>query len=724
MSYLLKIKKIIYLSVFFIGSLGVLPAQSIDINTAKIVAENFYNAHNQRKSKGSLSLYCAKSVVTTQKSSGNSVYYYIFNDENDSGFILVAGDKRVEPILGYSTEGKFDTIDMPDNLRYWLKGYEEEIDYAIANFDESPQETAEKWNDYIKNIPSKSRKAVVVGPLVQTKWGQSSPYNNLCPYDYNAGQRAVTGCVATAMAQIMKYWGYPIVGNGSHSYTHSEYGTLSANFANTTYQWSSMPNTLTSSSSSVEKEAVATLMYHCGVSVDMNYDISANGGSSAFTYLSDYYIQSGYIDARTALNSYFRYTAEGYERSDYTATSWISLLKNELNNARPILYSGSGNDGGHAFVCDGYNDNDQFHFNWGWNGQGDGYFLTNALNVGNYNFNSSQDIVTLNPNGCVLRFYNDITLSQNPIYRNTSFTVSALIANYGGASFTGTISFDIYDATGNYMGEVGNMDRNLASLTYSNTYVSSTGVNYPAGTYYITAWYKENNSSNWIQVREGTAPNFYSQWLQFQIKDVSKVNMQLAEHIYITPTTVYLGDILTVTARITNSGDKTFNGKIGLDVYNISGEYVATLTNQTKSIASATQQNISGTNTNVFYPAGRYYVVATYTEQDSTKKIISGTGGISNRTYFEVKSNVSVEENLIEQAIVYPNPSSDKFIFKTPELLENAVAGIFDISGKSIYKTNINSKECIFDLTSFSAGIYVLKVSNEDVIKTYKLVKQ
>ncbi len=714
-------KKIFFLISVFIGSIEVLFAQSIDINTAKTIAENFYNAQKQHKNNVSLSLYSINQSSKIQKSSGGTILYYIFNDENDGGFVLVAGDKRVEPILGYSTEGKFDTIDMPDNLRYWLKGYEEEINYAIANFEESTQEIAEKWDGYIKNIPTKTRKTIVVGPLVQTKWGQGSPYNNLCPYDYNAGQRAVTGCVATAMAQIMKYWGYPIVGNGSHSYTHSDYGTLSANFANTNYKWSSMPNTLTNSSSSVEKEAVATLMYHCGVAVEMDYSPTESGAYTIATWLQQL---MGETDAVTALNNYFRYTAEGYERSDYTATSWISLLKNELNNARPILYSGSGNDGGHAFVCDGYNDNDQFHFNWGWNGQGDGYFLTNALNVGNYNFNSSQDIVTLNPNGCVLRFYNDITLSQNPIYRNTSFTVSALIANYGGASFTGTISFDIYDATGNYMGEVGNMDRNLASLTYSNTYVSSTGVNYPAGTYYITAWYKENNSSNWIQVREGTAPNFYSQWLQFQIKDVSKVNMQLAEHIYITPTTVYLGDILTVTARITNSGDKTFNGKIGLDVYNISGEYVATLTNQTKSIASATQQNISGTNTNVFYPTGRYYVVATYTEQDSTKKIISGTGGISNRTYFEVKSNVSVEENLIEQVIVYPNPSSDKFIFKTPELLENAVAEIFDISGKSIYKTNINSKECIFDLTSFSAGIYVLKVSNEDVIKTYKLVKQ
>ena len=718
--------KKVFLFGIFICFISILNAQSIDVNTAQMVAENFYKAQKQHKNNVSLSLYSVNYASKKQKSGNEMIYYYIFNDENADGFVLVAGDKRVEPVLGYSTEGIFDTTNMPDNLRYWLKGYEEEIDYAIANFDETPQETAEKWNDYIKNIPSKTRKAVVVGPLVQTKWGQSSPYNNLCPYDYNAGQRAVTGCVATAMDQIMKYWGYPIVGNGSHSYTHSDYGTLSANFANTTYQWSSMPNTLTSSSSSAEKNAVATLMYHCGVSVDMNYDISTNGGSSTFTYLSDYSIQSGYIDARTALNSYFRYTAEGYKRSDYTAASWISLLKNELNNARPILYSGSGNDGGHAFVCDGYNDNDQFHFNWGWDGQDDGYFLTNALNVGNYNFNSSQDIVTLNPNGCILRFYDDITLSQNPIYRNTSFTVSALIANYGGASFTGTISFDIYDATGNYMGEVGNMDRNLASLTYDNIGVSSTGVNYPAGTYYIAVWYKENTSSDWIQVREGIAPNFYSQLLQFQIKEkeAPKVNMQLAEHIYITPSTMYLGDILTVTAKITNSGDKSFTGKIGLDLYNSSGVFLQTLHEVNQNIGISSSKTINSNQIALSYPAGRYYVVATYTEQDSTKKIIGGAGGISNKTYFEVKSNVNITDNQTWQAILYPNPSTDRFIYETTEILDDAVAEIFDITGKSLYKTNIKDQTTIFDLTSFGQGVYILKVRNKDNLYTYKLVKQ
>ena len=154
------------------------------------------------------------------------------------------------------------------------------------------------------------------------------------------------------MAQIMKFWNYPETGSGFHSYNHPAYGTLSANFGSTTYQWSLMPNVVSSSNS-----AVATLMYHCGVSVNMVYDIAAKGGSSAQT-----------LDVAAALKTYFGYssTVEGKYRKDYTDAQWIDLLKTELNAGRPVQYAGTGSSGGHSFVCDGYNSNDFFHMNWGW----------------------------------------------------------------------------------------------------------------------------------------------------------------------------------------------------------------------------------------------------------------------------------------------------------------------------------------------------------------------
>ncbi|MBO4739758.1 MAG: thiol protease/hemagglutinin PrtT [Bacteroidales bacterium] len=660
-------KKFLYSLIgIFICSIDLLVAQPIDVNMAQRVAENFYNAQNQHKNNVSLSLYCAKNAVNVQKSGEKGTYYYIFNDESNGGFVLVSGDKRVEPILGYSTEGKFDTTNMPDNLRYWLKGYEDEIDYAIANFNEAPQESAEKWNNYINNIQPKNRKAVVVAPLIQTQWGQGTPYNNLCPYDYNAGQRSVTGCVATAMAQIMKYFSYPTTGRGSHYYvpqTHPEYGTLSANFANTTYQWSSMPNTLTSYSSSAAKTAVSTLMYHCGVAVDMDYDVSANGGSGAVYTLPDTLIKLGYMDANTALWLHFGYQAYSFSRSEATYADWIAALKLVLDKGIPILYGGSGSNGGHAFVCDGYQDNNQFHFNWGWSGTDDGYFYITSLNTSNGSFNSGQDIIIAYPNiGVDLRFYSNITITANPIYKNTSFSVSASIGNYGNTAFSGTISFDILDSAGNYKGEIGSMARNIGINSYGNVAITcSSGVNYPAGTYYMTAYYKEDTSSSWKEINGGIQPNWFPKYTQFIIKDYPKADLHLFNTISVSSTTIYPDSSISVTANIVNQGDKAFTGKIGLDLYNNSGVFLQTLVEANHTLAPSASQTISVNQSALSYPVGTYYIVATYTEQDSAKKII---GNMSDRKYFDIvplpipKAILSLQNTIILMpTTIYPDSS-------------------------------------------------------------------
>lgn len=178
------------------------------------------------------------------------------------------------------------------------------------------------------------------------------------------------------MAQVMKYHNYPAQGTGSYSYSHSVYGSLSANFGATTYNWSAMPNDLSS-----YNDGVATLLYHCGVSVEMDYGpkgFSANVSS----------------DAKNALIMYFRYDSSMYyaERAEYLSSDWINLLKTELNARRPILYRGTGT-GGHAFVCDGYKDIEYFHFNWGWSGAMDGYYYLNDLTPQNAynNLNFTQD---------------------------------------------------------------------------------------------------------------------------------------------------------------------------------------------------------------------------------------------------------------------------------------------------------------------------------------------
>ena len=217
---------------------------------------------------------------------------YIYNA--DKGFVVMAADDRVQPVLGYSLTGHFRVKDMPSNVRGWLQGYNEEIQFAIENNAKASSETKQQWHD-LENDVKAAKATVVVEPLLYTQWDQGDPYYNLCPTAASGGTtyHAVTGCVATAMAQIMRYWNWPIKGNGSHSYRPSGFSQQSVNFGNTTYDWANMTDTYDSNSTEAEETAVATLMYHCGVSVDMAYGLEASGAQSSAI--------------PTALKNYFRY---------------------------------------------------------------------------------------------------------------------------------------------------------------------------------------------------------------------------------------------------------------------------------------------------------------------------------------------------------------------------------------------------------------------------------
>ena len=321
---------------------------------------------------------------------------YIFTTE--SSFVVMAADDCAQPILGYSFENTFVADDMPDNMRWWLQQYSDEIQWGIENGIRSDKSTADEWKKLQEGKGSKDTPAVIVGPLIATRWGQDAPYNNLCPYNESAGKRAVTGCVATAMAQVMKYWNYPEQGVGSNTYTpadHPEYGEQSANFGETTYDWANMTNTYGSSSTQAQKDAVATLMYHCGVSVNMDYDYSQANTN---------HVGSGAPTAMVpeSLKTYFKYSPSAtYKyKDDFTNDQWIALLQHELDENRPVLYAGryvtSTGGGGHAFVCDGYRSDGKFHFNWGWNGSRDSYFAIGALNPGGGNTGSGQGTYNLN----------------------------------------------------------------------------------------------------------------------------------------------------------------------------------------------------------------------------------------------------------------------------------------------------------------------------------------
>ena len=341
-------------------------AERVTPETARKVATTFLNNNGAKTAQ-----------LTDLSKEAGFTNLYIFTTEQ--GFVVMAPDDCVQPILGYSLTGKFVVKNMPENLKWWLQGYSDEIQYAIEQKAKASAEVAQQWKDLVAGKSGVAKADPVVGPLIQTIWDQGYPYNKFCP-----GGKS-TGCVATAMAQIMKYWSYPTTGFTSHSYTpttHPEYGEQTAVFGETTYDWDNMIISYLSGYGETESDAVATLMYHCGVSVDMNYGESGN--------------QSGAItaDVAHALTSYFNYsqTAQYIEMADYVNQNdktdldqWTSIIKTELDAqpARPVQYRGRKPSGGHSFICDGYNTDGKFHFNWGWSGNDDGWYAIMSISYSN-----------------------------------------------------------------------------------------------------------------------------------------------------------------------------------------------------------------------------------------------------------------------------------------------------------------------------------------------------
>lgn len=299
---------------------------------------------------------------------------YVFS-EKKGGFLILSADKRAYPILAWADSVQFsdNQSEWPPSLREMVNNWIEQIEYIrINNLDASP-EISEIWNRLEKGDNPGLFESKSVSPLLATKWNQGCGYNALCPVD-PAGPcgRVYTGCVATAMAQVIRYMEHPVNGTGSKCYNTYKYGELCADYSTANYNYSIMPNT----SGNAE---VAKLMYHCGVAVSMNYSPTGSGAYSS--------------SVAWAMRNYYDYT-NGLilSKGSYAESNWVRILKRELENNRPLYYSGHGT-GGHAFVFDGYQETNHFHVNWGWGGSYNGYFYVSSLNPGSMNFTSSQQAI-------------------------------------------------------------------------------------------------------------------------------------------------------------------------------------------------------------------------------------------------------------------------------------------------------------------------------------------
>lgn len=328
---------------------------------------------------------------------------YVFNTADNRGFVIVAGTDCVDPIVAYSTEGAFDPNNIPPAMMWWLNCQAEPISYAQNNHLEPLSNYVASWKELENEaLPYFGTDSKAIIKLTTSTWNQEPLYNNMCPIDPTTNQRSVTGCVATAMAQILYYWKYPRVGKKTSVYSW-EGRDISVNFAEAYYDYDNMVDALSYSSTQQQINAVALLSYHCGVAVKMNYHSAASGANSE--------------DVPKALYRYFKYEEDSLQmlsRSDgqfYNPncisspndkdTLWVNTIKKEIMNKRPVYYSGAspnsqGEHSRHAFVCDGWNSvNKQLHFNWGWGGSGDCFcnVFRAQLQVGSYNFTNENKII-------------------------------------------------------------------------------------------------------------------------------------------------------------------------------------------------------------------------------------------------------------------------------------------------------------------------------------------
>jgi len=371
-------KKVHFLLLVLFISCGSIQAKTVDQNLAQRTGINFY--YERLYQQAPVDYKSVRVSESFQVYYNNHLVYYVFNI-SDNGFIVVAAEDAVNPVLAYSLEGKYHSDNQPPQFVSWMEGYAEQITDIAKNNIPATESISLEWQRLSTMDPSTlqtHRGDREVSPLLISTWDQGSHYNKLCPVDAGgSGGHVWAGCVATAMCQVMYYYRYPATGVGQHCYTPSGYPQQCADFGNTTYQWNEMP--LSFSNNCFDDTATARLLWHAGISVDMMYGA---GGSGAYSE-----------DALTSMISTFKFSPNAHlvARDDYppNGDEFPAILRDNLDHKRVMYYDGYGT-GGHAFNVDGYQGTNFFHFNWGWSGSANGYYYLNNLNPGGNNFNNGQ----------------------------------------------------------------------------------------------------------------------------------------------------------------------------------------------------------------------------------------------------------------------------------------------------------------------------------------------
>ena len=645
----------------------------------------------------------------------------------NGGFLLISADDAAIPVLGYSTTDDLPLNDIAPATRQWLNDYQNQILQIRQKGLSATEDITTMWRALATD--TKATRSTVVNPLITAKWNQSQYYNDLCPADsdspYGYGGHVPCGCVALAMAMVIHYYRYPATGQGSHSY-HSNYGYHSVNFSQQTYNYNVMPYYL-----SKKNNEVAKLIYHCGIAVDMNY---APNGSGAQTESSKNALKSYYKYANDISNASRNGSWGPWGGGSYTDEQWIGLLKGNLDQNYPIIYSGTDQSvGGHAFLCDGYDDADLFHFNWGWGGSGNGFFSINNLNSGNGTYNLGHSIVyNIHPPTYSYPPYCSSTVINSTAgsledgsghldYQN-NMNCTYIIAPTNGKTVTLTITdlnteenadfLRIYDGDPN---NGGNLLRECSGSTFnaSESIYSSTGVAYvtfqtndsvTAPGWKLNFIAKRNvkcNSSSTLKAASGTfsdgseeeeyASDANCKWT-IAPDDATWVKLKFTEF------DIHSEDYISVY-KGTSTSDLTLIG-----TYNNETPPPSTFTNST------------GKYIRVVFTSDCYIQNAGFTAEWTSGS--DTPESVSDQKTFDFET--------------FPNPANTYVSIILPKDFYNGKVRITDVTGRTVLaQDNVTGSADGFDgsrniytlsTANLTSGIYLITLSNQKEISSKKLI--
>lgn len=491
---------------WFLFFSGIVLAGNVTVDQARQIAVSFWqSAPVTRGGIPSLQMvFHSEDLVT--RSSVQSPAYYVFDNTGGPGFVIVAGDDVAMPVLGYSFEHEFSKDNLPANLKAWLEYMRDEVNEARRSGAKAESVVTRAWSQVEVGTP--------VVELETAKWNQMEPYNLLCPIV--GGESTYTGCTATAVAIVMRYHQWPEKGVGTlPGYKILRGEVLPELPLGHTYDWKNMPLEYPYMGYSQEEaNAVAVLMRDCGWMIFSDYGPVGSSGTSASTF----YIPAG-------LTTYMGYDkrVRTISRNGYTTSEWNSLMQGELESNRPVIYSGFNDNAGHAFVLDGYTDQNYYRVNWGWGGYCDGYFLLTVLDPegqgaggseGGYNMYQDAVIGIQKDDGGAyleeLRYGERFSEQEvcglsvdEPVVSGKPFELYVgNLKNTGSGTFTGEIMFGVVDKEGKIVEELYIMQISEWSVSAWYIFTETVTINTPVlPGYRIRGYYRSANTPEWTLIK-------------------------------------------------------------------------------------------------------------------------------------------------------------------------------------------------------------------------------